>query len=184
MEDEELIQMFWDRDERAIRETDLVYGRKLQSLADRITDSYEDAQECVSDTYYKTWTVIPPQRPNYLYAFLAKICRNICLNRIAWSDAVKRKADVVSLSSELEACIPDARSQEQLSARELGQLLSGFLDSISRESRMIFLRRYWYGDEVKEIAQRYSISESKVKTRLHRTRAKLHQFLSREGITV
>jgi len=184
MEDEELVRLFWDRDERAIRETDLVYGKKLHILADRILDSFEDAQECVSDTYFKTWSVIPPQKPNFFYAFLAKICRNICLNKQQWASASKRKADMVALTSELEACIPDTRSQQQIESEELGQILSAFLDSISRESRMIFLRRYWFGDEVKEIALRYGISESKVKTQLHRTRRKLRDYLGREGIAI
>lgn len=184
MEDEELIRLFWDRDERAIRETDLVYGNRLQAMAQRILDSFEDAQECVSDTYYKTWTAIPPRRPDFFYAFLAKICRNISLNRVAWNSAEKRKMDLISLSTELDSCVPDRWSSDRLEGEDLGRILTEFLGSISRESRMIFLRRYWFGDDIKEIALRYGISESKVKTRLHRTRGKLRERLSKEGIRV
>lgn len=184
VEDSQIIELYWQRDETAIKETDIAYGRKLYVLADRIVDSHEDAEESVSDTYMKTWSVIPPQRPNYFYAFLAKICRNFALGKLDWNNAAKRKADVVSLTAEMELCIPDRRQEEQLEAEEIGKLLTLFLNAISRESRLIFMRRYWYGDSIEEIAVRYDISESKVKTQLHRTRTKLREYLAKEGIAV
>lgn len=184
MEDAKIIDMYWERDEWAIRETDAAYGRKLHVLSHKIVQSHEDAQECVSDTYMKAWNVIPPQRPNYFYAFLAKICRNFALGKLDWNNAAKRNADIVALTEEMELCIPDRRQEEKMEAQELGRLLNRFLEGETKESRMIFMRRYWYTDSIDEIAVRYGISRSKVKTRLHRTRAKLHTFLQKEGIMV
>lgn len=184
MEDSEIIGLYWDRDEDAIQETDRAYGRRLHSLSNRIVENYEDAQECVSDTYMKAWQAIPPQRPNYFYAFLAKICRHLSLGRVDWNNAAKRKADLVSLTAELEQCIPGSSLEAKLEGEELGRLLNDFLQTEPKESRMIFLRRYWYADSVGEIAARYGIGESKVKTRLHRTRGRLRAYLEKEGIAV
>jgi len=182
--DTEIIELYWARNEDAIRETDLVYGRKLHGLADRIVQNYEDAQECVSDTYMKTWDTIPPQRPNYFFAYLAKICRNFALGVLDWKSAAKRKGEVVALTQEMESCIPDPSHERKLEGAELGAVLNRFLESLPYESRVIFLRRYWYLDTVAEIADHCGVTQSKVKTQLHRTRAKLHAFLEKEGVTV
>ena len=184
MTDIQIIELYWARNEDAIKETDLVYGRKLHTLAERIVQNFEDAQECVSDTYMKTWDTIPPQRPNYFFAYLAKICRNFALGVLDWKNAAKRKGEVVSLTTELEICIPDPAHERRLEGEELGAVLNRFLESLSYENRVIFLRRYWYLDTIAEIADRCGITQSKVKTQLHRTRAKLHTFLEKEGITV
>lgn len=184
MTDAQIIALYWDRNEAAIRETDYVYGRKLHFLADKIVQNFEDAQECVNDTYLKTWDTIPPKRPEYFFAYIAKICRNFALGVLDWKSAAKRKGEVVALTQEMEACIPDPQHERRLEAEALGEVLNRFLESLSVDSRVIFLRRYWYLDTVTEIAQRYGMSESKVKTQLHRTRAKLHSFLTKEGITV
>ena len=184
MTDAEIIQLYWSRNEDAIRETDAVYGRKLHTLAERIVQNNEDAQECVSDTYLKTWDTIPPQRPSYFFAYIAKICRNFALGVLDWKSAAKRKGEVVVLTQEMEACIPDPAHERRLEGEELGKVLNSFLETLSYESRVIFLRRYWYLDTVAEIADHCGITQSKVKTQLHRTRAKLHGFLEKEGITV
>ena len=184
MEDGKIIELYWVRDESAIQETDAAYGRTLQSLSYRILDSREDAEETVSDTYLKTWQAIPPQRPRCFYAFLAVICRHLSLNKLDWNAAIKRKAEVVSMTEEMAQCIPDRAGERQLEGKELGRLLNHFLEELPKESRLIFLRRYWYADTIAEIAQRYHITESKVKTTLHRTRTKLHAFLEKEGIRV
>lgn len=182
MEDTRIIALYWARSEDAIRETDAAYGRKLHVLADRILRCHEDAQECVSDTYMKAWNTIPPQRPAYFFAYLAKICRHFALGKLDWNNAAKRKADIVSLTAEMELCVPDNSLERKLEGEEIGRTLSRFLAEQSQENRMIFMRRYWYTDSVAEIAARYGISESKVKTRLHRTRMKLRTYLEREGI--
>lgn len=184
MTDSQIIALFWERNEDAIRQTDAAYGRRLYAISDKILRSPQDAEESVSDTYMKAWESIPPQKPNYFFAYLAKICRNCSLSRLQWNSAVKRSAQVVSLTQELESCIPDHSQERKLEGEEIGRLLNLFLESLSRESRLIFMRRYWYSDSVREIAVRYHITESKVKTQLHRTRKKLQQYLAKEGICV
>jgi len=184
MTDPQIIALFWARNEDAIRETDIAYGSRLYALSDRILRSARDAEESVSDTYMRAWETIPPQKPQYFFAYLAKLCRNFSLDRLRWNSAAKRAGDVVSLTRELEECIPD-RSRECDPEREaLGQALNRFLDTVSPESRLIFLRRYWYADSVREIAHRYHMTQSKVKTQLHRTRNRLRLFLEKEGIFV
>ena len=182
--DNQIIELYWARNEEAIKETDLRYGKKLHGLADKIVQNFEDAQECVSDTYLKTWDTIPPKRPEYFFAYLAKICRNFALGVLDFKSAAKRKGEVVALTQEMECCIPDPQHERRLEGEELGEVLNRFLESLSVDNRVIFLRRYWYLDTVAEIAHRYGMTESKVKTQLHRTRTKLHSFLAKEGITV
>jgi len=184
VEDAKIIDLYFARSEDAICQTDAVYGGKLFSLADRILHNAQDAEESVNDTYMKTWETIPPCRPTYFYGYLAKICRHFALGKLDWKTASKRKAEVVSLTDEMELCIPDKRKEAELEAKEIGRLLNIFLESLSQESRVIFLRRYWFCDTIAEIAQRYGISESKVKMRLLRTRVQLADYLNKEGITV
>ena len=184
MEDAKIIELFFQRNEQAVKETDTAYGRKLYALSNNILNNREDAEESVSDTYMETWKSIPPKRPKYFYAFLASICRNMSFNRLDWRLAAKRNAEVVALTQEMEMCIPDSRQEVEMDRRELRRTLEVFLDSLSKESRLIFLRRYLYLDTVADIAARYGISESKVKTQLHLTRAKLHTYLAKEGIYV
>ena len=184
MTDSQIIALFWERNGDAIQETDAVYGRKLYAISDKILRSHQDAEESVSDTYMKAWETIPPQKPNYFFAYLAKICRNFSLRRVEWNAAEKRNAEIVTLTTEMEACIPDRSYERKLEGEELGRILNRFLDSISLESRLIFMRRYWYTDSIQEIASRYHMSQSKVKTQLHRTRNKLQLFLESEGIYV
>lgn len=182
MTDSQIIALFWDRNEDAIRETDAAYGRRLYAISNQILSQRQEAEESVSDTYMKAWETMPPQKPLYFFAYLAKICRNFSLARLQWNSAAKRSAELVSLTQEMAECIPDRRMEQRLEREELGQLLNLFLESLTRDNRLIFLRRYWYADSVREIANRYGISESKVKTQLHRTRKKLQLFLEKEGI--
>lgn len=184
MEDSKIIDLFWKRDEMAVQETDLAYGRKLYALAQHILSNREDSEENVSDTYLQAWETIPPQRPEYLYAFLASVCRHLAFHKLDWRNAAKRNAEVVALSQEMEACIPDKRLDDKMESREIKRAMEGFLYSLPIESRLIFLRRYLYMDTIAEIARRYGMSESKVKTRLHRTRAKLGDYLRQEEIYI
>ena len=184
MDDKQIMDLFFARNEDAIRHTDNTYGRRLFILADNIVNNDQDAEESVSDTYLKAWETIPPQRPTYFFAYLAKICRHYALGRLDWKNAAKRKAEVVSLTQEMELCIPDNARDRELEGKELGRVLNAFLKTLSPENRMVFLRRYWYVDTVAEIAVRYGISESAVMTRLSRTRKKLSEYLQKEGISV
>ena len=184
MEDAKIIALFWARKEQAVRETDLAYGRRLFALSHRILDVREDAQECVNDTYLEVWQSIPPQKPKFFYGFLAAICRNLSLNRVDWNLAARRNAQVVELTQEMESCIPDRRQEQEFDRQEVRNTLERFLEALSGESRLIFLRRYLFADSVAQIAARYHLSESKVKPQLHRTRKKLYVYLKKEGICV
>lgn len=182
MKDDEIIALYFRRDEDAIRQTELAYGGKLYNLSYRLLWNREDAEESVSDTYMKAWENIPPTKPTFFYAYLAKICRFLAMGKLDWNNAAKRKAEVVELSDEMENCIPDLSREMQIQSRELGALLNEFLGTLSPENRKIFMRRYWYAESIAEIAQRFHLGESNVKTKLMRTRNALRSFLEKEGI--
>ena len=184
MDDSKIIELFFARNEDAIKHTEDTYGRRLFHLADNIVRNDQDAEESVSDTYMKAWDTIPPQRPEHFFAYIAKICRNFALKRIDWQKAKKRNAEVVTLTQEMENCIPDTYRDREADARELGRILDAFLRTLTPENQMVFLRRYWYVDTIAEIAVRYGISESAVQMRLNRTRSKLAMYLAKEGIKV
>ena len=184
MDDSRIIELFFARNEDAIKHTDDTYGRRLFHLADNIVHNDQDAEESVSDTYMKAWDTIPPQRPEHFFAYIAKICRNFALQRIDWQKAKKRNAEVVTLTQEMENCIPDTYRDMEADERELGRILDAFLRTLTPENQMVFLRRYWYVDTIAEIAVRYGISESAVQMRLNRTRSKLAMYLAKEGIKV
>lgn len=184
MGDQKIIDLFFARDEAAIQYTDDTYGQRLYHLANGIVRNPQDAEESVSDTYLKAWDTIPPQRPKFYFAYIAKICRHFALDKLDWKNAAKRKAEVVSLTQEMELCIPDSQQERYLAGKELGLILDAFLRTLTLENRLVFMRRYWYVETIQEIAQRYGISESAVQMRLNRTRGKLCQYLQREGIVV
>lgn len=184
MNDEQIIQLFFTRNEDAIHQTDDRYGAKLTRLSENIVGSREDAQECVNDTYFKAWDTIPPTKPVYFFAYLAKICRHFAFDRLDWNNAAKRKAEVVALTQEMEACIPGHWQETDVRSTEISRLVSSFLWKQTADNRMIFVRRYWYGDSVSEIALRYEISQSAVLMRLSRMREKLAIYLKKEGFQV
>ena len=133
MEDDKIIDLFWMRDQTAIQETNTKYGGKLQRLAIKILCSQEDAEESVNGTYLSAWNAIPPQRPDFFFAFLAKICRFAAYGKLDWKTAQKRQAEVVELTAELETCIPDAVAQAAFDSRELGELLNIFLGTLTED---------------------------------------------------
>ena len=184
MNDSEIIQLFFARNEDAIAQTACRYGGQLTRLSENIVRNREDAQECVNDTYLRAWETIPPTKPVHFFAYLAKICRFCAFDRLDWNNAAKRKAEVVALTQEMEECIPGSWQGRDVRSTEIGSLVGSFLRSQPQENRMIFVRRYWYGDSISEIALRYEISQSAVLMRLRRTREKLASYLKKEGISV
>lgn len=184
MEDDKIIALYLARNEDAIQQTKEQYGKRLYYLAGKITNNAEDAEECESDTYLRTWDTIPPQKPRYLFAYLARLCRNLALDRLDWNSAAKRKADIVYLTEEMAQCIPDSLHQKELEDRELGRLLDAFLRTLPEDQRTVFLRRYWYADTVREIAAGLGMKESTVQMRLTRTKAKLKLYLEKEGYQI
>lgn len=184
MDDSRIIQLYLDRSERAISETSKKYGRYCHYIAFRILQNTEDAEECVNDTYLRTWNAIPPKQPNRLQTFLGKITRNLSLNRWEKSAAEMRGAGQVALVlDELAECIPADRDGESMVDNVvIQQVIDRFLGGLPPETRKIFVRRYWYMSPVKEIAGDYHLSESKVTVTLFRTREKLKAALEEEGI--
>ncbi len=183
MEDKRIIELYLKRDEEALLHTSEKYGKRITLIAKNILQNDEDAKECENDTYLTLWNRIPPNEPwDYLYAFIAKITRNISLDVCRKKKSVKRNAKLVELTEEMEQCIPSKNSvleemEEKMLAKEIGH----FLLRIKEEQRDMFLRRYFYMDSVKEIADLFHVSESKVKTTLHRVRIHLKDYLSNQG---
>lgn len=183
MEDEQIVVLYWQRDEHAIDETRTKYGNYCRSIAYNILGSKEDAQECENDTYLAAWNAIPPHRPSLLSTFLGKLTRRTSLDRWKANTAQKRGGDTVTLSlDELEGCIPDDRSIDiRMEQDLLSGTISAFLRTLSRQERQVFLRRYWYLDSIADIAHRFGFTQSRVKMMLLRTRQKMRQHLEKEG---
>lgn len=181
MDDLQLIDLFFERNEDAIKETESKYGKLCLSIARNILDNEADSEECVNDTYLSVWNTIPPQRPNNFAAFISKIARNISLKRVRFDSAMKRSALTVISLSELEEIIPDYHGSD-IGDEQLGKLISTFLRTETADARNVFVRKYWFFDTISEIADKYSFSESKVKSMLYHTRNKLRDYLKKEGI--
>ena len=180
MEDNEIIELYWQRSQQAIAETDGKYGGRLQSLSMNILHDREDAEECVNDTYLAVWESIPPRAPEYLFAYTAKICRNLALNRVEWNHAAKRDMVFVELSEELGSLAPDL--SDGISRQELAKAIADFLNRQTKEQREMFVRRYWYGETIKELAESFGCRQGKVKSVLFRLRRGLRRELEKEGI--
>ncbi|MGE4484107.1 MAG: RNA polymerase sigma factor, partial [Oscillospiraceae bacterium] len=183
LEDDKIVELFLRRDEAAIEHTSQKYGARLRSLALGIVADLPTSEECENDTYMEAWSMIPPHEPKtYLYAFLARITRHISLNCCRSRSQLKRSALITELSDEMEQCIPSSDDTAyQVDGILLGELVSKYLRTLPKEKRNVFLRRYWYLDSVSDISKRFSMSESKVKMMLLRSRNDLHQHLEKEG---
>ncbi len=184
MEDSKIIEMYWQRNEDAIKHTQDKYGRYCHSIAYNILCSDEDAKECVNDTYVKTWNAIPPARPTRFSAFIGKITRNLALDRYDAAKAQKRDGGISESLDELAECIPDAQGGEFTADGDLGEAINGFLAQLSKRKRIIFMQRYWYCCSVKDIALNLGMSESNVKVSLMRTRNDFREYLTRKGINI
>ena len=182
MDDKTIIELFWQRSEQAISETDKKYGKLCLDVAQRIVFNAQDAEECVNDTYLGAWNTIPPSRPDVLSAFILKITRNVAMKKIRYENAKKRSVHATVSFTELDECISSQESMEEtVEANELAKSLEAFLGNIDYESRNMFIRRYWFFDSIKEIAIRFAVSESKVKSQLFRVRNNLKKHLVKEG---
>lgn len=186
MDDSAIVELYLNRNEDALHQTAAKYGSRLRALAMGITEDFQTAEECENDTYLQAWNSIPPHEPrDYLHPYLARITRHLALNRCRDRDRLKRKAHISQLSAELEQCIggPDNAAQH-MDELVLRAAINSFLSTLPEQKRNVFLRRYWYLDSVSTIANRYSLSESKVKTVLFRCRHQLQQHLQKEGFFV
>lgn len=182
--DNELVELYTLRDESAFELSMEIYNARLIRLASTFLSDKRDAEECVNDTFLKAWNSIPPQKPSDLFSYLARICRCTAYDIIKKDKTAKRSAQIVELTNEMEECIPDTMSEAEPSDERLEALMNDFLETLSRDNRVIFVRRYWFEETVTEIAEHYNFSESKVKTSLHRTRNKLKNYLLKKGVSL
>ena len=183
MDDTEIIALYHRRDERAIAETDGKYGPYCRSIARNLLGVREDAEECVSDTWYAAWTRMPPERPQSLRAFLGRMTRNLSISRFRANRAQKRYSGMEVLLSELDDCVPSSRDVEQeTDQRRLSGLISDWLDSLPEDDCALFVRRYWHGDAVKDLAARQGCTAGQMAQRMLRLRRGLRAFLESEGV--
>ncbi len=186
MEDKDIIDLFLARDEMAIHHTERKYAGRLKAISMKILRDFSDVSECVNDTYLKAWNHIPPTTPyDYFFSYLAKITRNLSLDRYKKQHAQKRNVELEVFSMELIGCIPSNDTAfDSLEEEAFSELMGGFLKQLKESERDVFLRRYWFFDGIKDIANRYSISESKTKSMLFRVRNELKTYLQSEGYTL
>ncbi len=184
MEDEKIIDLYWARDEAAIHETDVKYHHYCGAIALRILESMEDAEECVNDTWLHTWNAVPPERPNILSVFLGRITRNLSIDRYRMKHAARRRSNMETVDLELADLEGRYHLDAQIEDRVIARAISDFLRQTDTFSRILFVRRYWYLESIHDLAERYNVSESKVKSNLFRTRKALRQHLLEEGVSI
>lgn len=183
MEDVKIIDLYWQRSEAAIDETEKKYSRYCHSISFHILHSEEDAEECVNDTWLSAWNAMPPRRPICLSTFLGRITRNLSLDRFKRYTAEKRGSGQLELAlDELDQVIPAADIEEAVHEKELTRALDQFLESLSKEKRIIFVKRYWYFLPIKTIAEQMGTSEKQMNSALFRLRKKLKAYLEEEGV--
>lgn len=185
LKDHEIVSLFFERSEQAITELIVKYGAAVRNVAWNILNNAQDIEECTNDTYLHVWNRIPPTRPAYLGAYVCRIARNVCLKRYHSNTAQKRNSYYDVALQELEETIPALSTVESdYDAKELTGYLNRFLGDLNRDDRYLFMRRYWYGDGVSEIAQALNMTPHTASVRLFRLRQKLLTLLQKEGMIV
>ena len=182
MEDSRIIDLFFERSEQAVEELNRKYGPAVKKTAANILSDRLDVEECVNDTYLRAWNSIPPQKPNPLVSYVCKIARNLALDRYRSSTAEKRNGNMDLVLEEMEECIPSNRNVDtELEAKDLTAAINRFLAAIPQDDRFLFVRRYWYGDSVADLAAMTGGSANRISVRLFRLREKLRTTLTKEG---
>ena len=183
MDDERIIQLYFERNQDALMETKIKYGSYCYMIAFNILHSREDSDECLNDTLNHTWNAIPPTRPNIFKSFLGRITRNIAIDRCRYESAQKRDADITPIIDEYFESIPNGKTPVEDEV-VLSQMINGFLFSLDTKTRVIFMRRYWYSMSVADIAKEMGLSENHISVILHRTRNKFKNYLTKEGVFI
>lgn len=184
MDDSYIIELYLARNEQAIKETDVKYGRLCFRIAENILGNKEDSEECVNDTYWKVWSLIPPTIPNNFMAFISKIVRNISLKKNEFIYAQKRTPNVNVAFEELEYILSDDGIANEFGEQDIARLIDDFLRNEKESVRNVFIRRYYFFDSIKEISECYLFTEVKVKNILYHTRKKLRKYLEKEGVRI
>jgi len=184
MDDAKIVDLYWSRSEQAIKETELKYGKYCRKISYNILADTADAEECVNDTYLKAWNSMPTNRPSRLAPYLGKLTRWLSLNRLRDQNSLKRgNGELPLVLDELAETLDSGfDTEKELEIKELNRAIRHMLDGLEKVERDVFLSRYWYAASIKEIAERFDFSESKVKTMLYRTRNKLLRQLQEEGL--
>lgn len=182
MEDKKIIALYWQRDEAAITETNSKYGKYCMTIADNILSDHQESEECINDTWFKAWNSMPPNKPVKLKLFLAKITRNLSFDRFRKRNALKRGGgEMVYILDELKSTLPSSHDVEnEMITNEMIKSMNACLQSMPDKHRIIFLKRYFYAESIKDIADCFGISQNNVLMILSRTRAKLHSHLCKE----
>lgn len=185
IEDEKIIEMFFGRSEQGIWELDIKYGKVCHKLSYNIVNSRQDAEECVNDAYLGAWNAIPPAKPNPLLTYICKIVRNISLKIYYRKEAAKRNSTYTIAMEEIEACIAAPSTVEtEIQAKELAFIIGEFLDTLTLENRVIFMRRYWFSDSYRDIAQFVGLTEKNISVRLTRIREKMKKYLTEREVFI
>lgn len=185
MEDKEIVELYWERDQSAIAQTKEKYEHFCYSIAYGILRNQMDSEECVSDTYLRAWNGIPPEHPQILSAFLGRITRNLSLDRYRMIHAKKRgEGEVEVVFDEVRDMLQNDFSDHHVEQLSVTDIMNEFLAKQKKENRILFVRRYWYMDSIAELAQEFGYSESKVKSMLLRMRQSLRTSLEEEGIVL
>lgn len=185
MDDNKIVELYWERREEAIKETALKYGRLCTHIAKNILLSCEDSEECVNDTYFAVWNAIPNERPNRFSAFISRITRNLALKKYEYISAAKRNPIAITSLEELGDCVSGTESPESgIESRRIEITIDKFLWRQSEEKRTVFIRRYWYFDSIENICENTGFTQSKVKSMLYEMRRKLRKYLESEDIEV
>lgn len=183
MEDNMILDLFFIREEKAISEIEKKYGTVLLNLSLNITGSTQDAQECVNDTYLAAWNAIPPKRPQYLYAYLCKIVRNISYNVFKYNIAQKRNANMVSLTRELLEIL-SGNEEDMEDKIWLNEAIDKFIRMQDNDNQLLFIRRYFYGDSISKLSKMSNLSENNISVKLLRIRRRLKSYLEKEGFSI
>ncbi len=184
MDDKRIIELFFDRNEDAIAETEIKYGRLCYRIAHNILGDEGESEECTGDTYLALWNSIPPQRPSNFRAYAARVARNMALKKYEYNSAKKRSSHMTVSLCELEEVLPDENFKFEIEDEPLGQMISDFLYSEKEDARLVFIRRYYFYDDIRTISKNYSFSESKVKSMLYHTRQRLREYLTEKGVYI
>ena len=185
MDDKQIIDLYFERNEQAIKETQNKYGAFCHRIAMNILGIHEDAEECVNDTYYSVWKQIPPTVPEVFKVYLGRITRNLSISRFRAMRAKKRYNSMEIMLSELNNCVPSSSNVEQtIEVMQLSEYISEWLDSLPEEDCALFVRRYWFGDEVQELAKKCGITAAKMAQRMLRLRKSLKAALEQKGVAL
>lgn len=182
MQDDQIVLLYWQRNEAAIEETEKKYGRYLAAIAYNVLADREDSKESVNDTYLNAWNSIPPQKPRVLSVYLAKITRSVSIDILRRKKRSKRvPSEYVTSLSELSDCVTDGQNVEQeVDVKQLARAINAFLRTLPEQERQAFIGRYFYMDSLREVARYCGMSEAKAKSLLYRTRGRLKAYLEKE----